>query len=134
MGALLTGHFLAPKSTKKATAEVLKAIEANLEAIESTSGDGVAKKKAKTKSAKPAPKPKKLSAIDAVAQVHAASKEPMNTREMIDAMTAKSLWTSPGGKTPLATLYSAILREIATGSIHSGPRWSSPADNCLTRR
>jgi HB1, ASXL, restriction endonuclease HTH domain len=38
----------------------------------------------------------------------------MNTREMIDAMTAKSLWTSPGGKTPHATLYSAILREITT--------------------
>ena len=31
---------------------------------------------------------------------------------MIDAMTTKGLWTSPGGKTPHATLYSAILREI----------------------
>jgi hypothetical protein len=27
-------------------------------------------------------------------------------------MGAKGLWTSPGGKTPHATLYSAILREI----------------------
>jgi hypothetical protein len=31
---------------------------------------------------------------------------------MIEAMAAKGYWTSPGGKTPHATLYSAILREI----------------------
>ena len=57
-------------------------------------------------------KPKKLSAIDAAAQLLAGSKEPMNTRQMIEAMAAKGLWTTPGGKTPHATLYSAILREI----------------------
>jgi hypothetical protein len=28
-------------------------------------------------------------------------------------MAKKGLWTSPGGKTPHATLYSAIIREIA---------------------
>ena len=69
-------------------------------------------KPAKSKKAKE-PKEKKLSAIDAVAQVLAASKEPLNTKEMIEAMAAKALWTSPGGKTPHATLYSAIIREIA---------------------
>ena len=36
----------------------------------------------------------------------------MNAKEMIDAMATKGLWSSPGGKTPHATLYSAILREI----------------------
>ena len=36
----------------------------------------------------------------------------MNAKQMINAMAAKGLWTSPGGKTPHATLYSAILREI----------------------
>ena len=66
----------------------------------------------KVKKAK-APKDKKLSAIDAAAQVLAASKDPLNAKEMIEAMTAKSLWISPGGKTPHATLYSAIIREIA---------------------
>ena len=60
-----------------------------------------------------APKDKKLSAIDAAAQVLAASKAPMNAKEMIEAMAAKALWTSPGGKTPHATLYSAIIREIS---------------------
>ena len=37
----------------------------------------------------------------------------MNTTEMIEAMAKKNLWTSHGGKTPHATLYSAIIREIA---------------------
>lgn len=64
------------------------------------------------KAAKPAKADGKLSAIDAAAKVLAEKREPMNTREMIKAMTAKGYWTSPGGKTPHATLYSAILREI----------------------
>jgi hypothetical protein len=72
--------------------------------------DGATKKATAEKPAKE----KKLSAIDAAAQVLAASKEPMNAKEMIEAMAAKGLWTSPGGKTPHATLYSAIIREIAT--------------------
>ena len=36
----------------------------------------------------------------------------MTTGEMIAAMAEKGHWVSPGGKTPAATLYSAILREI----------------------
>ena len=55
---------------------------------------------------------KKLSAIDAAAKVLAESSEPLNTKQMIEAMAAKGYWSSPGGKTPHATLYSAILREI----------------------
>ena len=69
-------------------------------------------KATKAKAAKP-PKEKKVSAIDAAAQVLTSSKEAMNCKEMIDAMAKKALWTSPGGKTPHATLYSAIIREIA---------------------
>ncbi|MEQ8790103.1 MAG: winged helix-turn-helix domain-containing protein [Pirellulaceae bacterium] len=57
---------------------------------------------------------KKLSAIDAAAKVLATAKEPMNCKELIETLAAKKLWTSPGGKTPHATLYSAILREIST--------------------
>jgi hypothetical protein len=71
---------------------------------------------AKKSKAKPAAngeaKAKKLSAIDAAAQVLASTKGAMNCKEMIEALAAKGLWTSPGGKTPHATLYSAILREI----------------------
>jgi len=38
----------------------------------------------------------------------------MGCKEMIAAMASKGYWTSPGGKTPEATLYSALLREITT--------------------
>jgi hypothetical protein len=68
------------------------------------------------KSAKPA-KAKgdgKLSCLDAAAKVLSEKRGPMTTGEMIEAMAAKKYWTSPGGKTPAATLYSAILREINT--------------------
>lgn len=74
-----------------------------------------AKPKAAAKAAKPEPsKNGKLSAIDAAAKVLGESKEPLNTRAMIEAMATKKYWTSPGGKTPWATLYSAILAEINT--------------------
>ena len=73
-----------------------------------------ADKPAKKAKAPKEAKEKKLSAIDAAAQVLATSKEPMNAKEMIEAMAAKGLWTSPGGQTPHATLYSAIIREVAT--------------------
>ena len=56
----------------------------------------------------------KLSCLDAAAKVLGEAKEPMTTGAMIEKMAAKGYWTSPGGKTPAATLYSAILREINT--------------------
>jgi hypothetical protein len=59
-------------------------------------------------------KAKKHSAIDAAAQVLAKSGKPLNCKELIETMSAQKLWTSPGGKTPSATLYAALLREITT--------------------
>lgn len=56
----------------------------------------------------------KLSALDAAVKVLGEANGPLAVKEMIDAMTAKGYWTSPGGKTPDRTLYSAILREINT--------------------
>ena len=55
--------------------------------------------------------PKRLSALDATAPVLAGA-APMNCKELIQATASQVLWTSPGGKTPLATLYAAIVREI----------------------
>ena len=70
----------------------------------------------KPKAEKPA-KEKKLSAIDAAAKLLSDTGEPMNCKTLIETMAAKGLWTSPGGATPHATLYSAIIREIkAKGS------------------
>jgi hypothetical protein len=58
------------------------------------------------------PKVKKPSALDAAAKVLGEAGTAMTCKEMIGAMAAKGYWTSPGGKTPDATLCSAILREI----------------------
>jgi hypothetical protein len=68
------------------------------------------KKAASNKAAKP--KAKKLSQIEAALEVLSKAGEPMNCKEMVEAMTKQKLWASPGGATPEATLYSSILREI----------------------
>jgi hypothetical protein len=71
------------------------------------------------------PKEKKLSAIDAAAKVLAETGTPMTCKELIGTMAAKGYWTSPGGKTPGATLNAAILREIAVKGDQS--RFVKPA-------
>jgi HB1, ASXL, restriction endonuclease HTH domain len=58
------------------------------------------------------PKPKKTSALDAAARVLGEAGQAMNCMEMIETMSKQGYWTSPGGATPQATLFSAILREI----------------------
>jgi hypothetical protein len=49
--------------------------------------------------------------LDAAILVLRETGQPMNTKEMVDAVLAKGIWSS-SGKTPAATLYSSILREI----------------------
>ena len=71
----------------------------------------VTKKEKKPKAEK---EPGKMSALDAAAKVLGEAGQPMAAKEMIDAMATKGYWTSPGGKTPHATLYAAILREVTT--------------------
>ena len=96
-----------------------KLIEGSLSAALREAGDvhGISDppEKPSKKKTKPATEsPKKLSALDAAAKVLADAGEPMNAKQMIESMTTQGLWKSPGGKTPHATLYSAILREIGT--------------------
>lgn len=91
------------KTSKKAPAK--KATKA---AATEPAGD----KPAKAKKERAAKADGKLSQLDAAVKVLEEAKEPMTTKAMIDAMAAKGYWTSPGGKTPQATLYSAILREL----------------------
>jgi hypothetical protein len=71
-------------------------------------------KKTRTRKTPAEPKPKRVSALDAAAQVLSASDKPLRAKEMIEAMATQGLWASPNGKTPEATLYAAILREIGT--------------------
>ena len=57
-------------------------------------------------------KPKRTSALDAAAIVLKDVGRPLNCKELIEMMAARELWQSPNGKTPEATLYAAILREL----------------------
>ncbi len=66
----------------------------------------------------PAPAParvpatKNYSALDAATLVLRESGQPMSCPELIAQMAAKGYWTSPKGKTPSATLYAALMREV----------------------
>ena len=77
-------------------------------------GASAGKAQKQEKSAGTKAQPKKLSALDAAAKVLGETGEAMNCKELIDAMAAKGYWKSPGGQTPWATLYAAMVREIKT--------------------
>lgn len=114
-----------PAKTEAARRQALAEIERRVTGREPqsmTSGKAMkpaAKAKATGKAAapaKPSAAPKRdgpLSAIDAAAKVLATAQAPMRCKDLINEMAAKRLWESPAGKTPEATLYAAILREIA---------------------
>jgi len=55
--------------------------------------------------------PKKISMLDAAAEVLKGATRPMSAKELIVAMEDANLWRSPGGKTPANSLSSAILRD-----------------------
>jgi hypothetical protein len=57
---------------------------------------------------------KRQSCLEAAAQVLRETRQPLSCPELIAAMAAQGSWTSPAGKTPAATLYAALLREIRT--------------------
>lgn len=95
------------KATKAAKSTAKKAAPAIETKPDDQTNDGP---KPKVKSS--AKDGKKMSALDAAAKVLAESKEPMRAREIIEQMRAKGYWTSPGGKTPNATVVAAIIREI----------------------
>ena len=74
-------------------------------------------KKPQAAKANPKPAPaaptKKLSQIPAALEVLKTATEPMTCKQMVEAMSERKLWSSPGGKTPEATLYASLLRELA---------------------
>jgi len=106
----LTKGVKVPTARKKrgGITEATKADAVNA-AMQAVAAD---KKKRQAKADKPA-KQRKPSGLDAAAQVLAEAGEPMGCKEMVKRMLAKGLWQT-GGKTPAATIYAAIIREIAT--------------------
>ena len=53
-----------------------------------------------------------MSGLDAAAKVLAEAGGPLGCKEMVERMLTKGLWKT-SGKTPAATIYAAIIREIA---------------------
>ena len=74
--------------------------------------ESVAKGARKPKAPKP-PKPKRISGLDAAAIVLAQKGAPMSAKQMVEAAAEQGLWTSKSGRTPAATVYAAIIREVA---------------------
>jgi hypothetical protein len=99
-----------PETTKTeaATAETAKAEAKQVAPTQTDAGrSGKAQKSAKTNPRADAG-PKKLSALDAAAKVLGETGHAMTSQEMIEAMAKKGYWSSPNGKTPHATLYTAV--------------------------
>ncbi len=101
-----------------------------------TGGKNTSRSKAKTATctaaapkaptAPTAAKPRRLSLLSAAAKVLAESKEPMRTTQMLEAITKRGLWKSPKGKTPEASLYAAVIREIAAKDKNARFRKTGP--------
>lgn len=104
----------APKTGDKLLKAALATTAANIARIEAAErGEKVkAPAKAGGKTAKPK-KEKRMSGLDAAAKVLVESKEPLGALDIVKAMETKGYWKSPGGKTPHATIYAAICREIS---------------------
>ena len=95
----------APKATKSPTA----ATGAKPPAKATTKAKP---KKAATRAKQGEKGGKKPSGLDAATRVLAESQEPMGVKKIVEVAFAKGYWKSDG-KTPHATVYSAIIREIA---------------------
>ena len=76
---------------------------------------------------------KKLSQMAAAEKSLTSAKEPMSCKELVEAMAKKRLWKSPGGKTPDATLYAALLRHIRTKGDESRFKKTGPGKFSLNK-
>ena len=120
---MTTGKKVRIKSPQRLRAEVKadgaqaagKAISSPTVATGAKEGDKATTKakakKAATRAKQGEQNAKKPSGLDAAARVLAEANEPMTCREIVDVAFEKGYWKS-GGRTPHATIYSAIHREI----------------------
>ena len=107
---MATKNRIKAKGKKSSTTVTLKA-----EATPQTEGPRPARSKRSRAGATDAPaRAAKLSALEAAVRLLGETGQAMNCQEMIAAIAAKGYWTSPGGKTPSATLYTSIVKELTT--------------------
>ncbi len=107
---------IAKKNTEQLRKQVIKDIDVRLSgdatpAKKGRATKGKAGEKKTTAKAANTKKPRKPSGLDTAAQVLAESGDPMRSKDIVDTMLAKGLWFTKG-KTPHATIYAAIIREI----------------------
>jgi hypothetical protein len=109
-GAKPASGLAEDKLSPGAKADLAKVREASkqhdpaLDAALANAGKAKAEKKAKG--------PKKPSLLDLAAEVLAKAGKPMGCSEIVEEVLKSGRWTTKG-RTPSATLYSAILREVA---------------------
>jgi hypothetical protein len=110
---LETGKKVRIKSPAKLRGKGKSIKGAGHKAEKAEAASNAAPSKKTAKRAKCETKPKRVSGLDAAAMVLKESGQAMNAKEILVAILEKGYWKSPNGKTPQATLYSSILREIA---------------------
>jgi len=103
-------NSVATKATTKVVAKGQEA-KAAKPAPAAKTAPAVKTTKAKTPQAATVAKPKKIGGLDAAALVLKAKGEPMTCKAIMDEILAKGMWKT-NGKTPAATIYAAMLREI----------------------
>jgi hypothetical protein len=104
----------AKKTTKKAAtkkATTPKRTSAKVGAGKKAATKPTAKAATKTPTKKEKA-PKQMSGLDAAVAILAATKDPLNVKQIVEQAEAKGLWKSRAGKTPHATIAAAIGREI----------------------
>jgi hypothetical protein len=104
------------KCARSAEPAAQPATQPTADASHATNDTKPTKRTKQPRTPKPAkePKPRRTSALDAAAIVLASVNKPLRTVDLIAEMQSRGLWTSPGGQTPEATLYAAMIREINT--------------------
>ena len=81
-------------------------------ATKKTTRKTTTKKTTRTTTSKAKPAAKRKGILDIAAETLARSKKPMGCKEIVERAIDKGVWKTKG-KTPAATLYAAIIREIA---------------------
>jgi hypothetical protein len=99
-GRLAVHHTNVPQAAKGARGKATTP-----KATKAASGRNVGEKGA------PRGEGKRLGLVEAAIQVMKAAGNPMNCQDVVKAILEKKLWETTG-KTPAATLYSSILRDI----------------------
>ena len=124
------------KLRKEAMAEIGARIDAEEPAAEPTPAktkkDPAAKKPVREKKPK-AEKPKRIGALSAAVRVLTESGKPLRSGELIDLMAERGYWSSPNGRTPAATLYAAMIREIKNKGKEARFRQVGPGQFALAK-